>query len=245
MGRANAAKFSRLEAFGRAYPRLFRRLRQDMASREEALVLYLICKTGFRIGSNDETLADKKAFGASTLRCSHVQVDGNKLAFDFPGKKGVEIKKVLRDALLASAIGGRCGPDDVGIFRTSDESVRAYLNSLPQGKGFLVKDFRTYLATRLALRKIKSMPAPRSQAEFRRFRRQVGEAVAEGLGNTARIALGSYIPPEVFSAWESGHEIEPGKKKGHAVKEFLACVRYDRRVPMAECRDTDPLEKRS
>ena len=72
MGRANAAKFSRMRAFARAYPRLVRKIGLDRHKSEEAAVLYLISKTGFRIGSEEETQAQVKAFGASTLRCSHV-----------------------------------------------------------------------------------------------------------------------------------------------------------------------------
>ncbi len=243
MGRANAAKFARLKAFDRVYPGLLRRVEQDKSRLEEALVLYLICKTGFRIGSNHETLAEKKAYGASTLKCSHVSVDGDRLEFDFPAKKGVEVKKELRDPFLAGAIGGRCNIGDGSIFQTTDGHIRAYLNSLPRGKDFLVKDIRTYIGTNAALRKIKSMPVPQNQTQFKRFRKEVGEVVAKELGNTPRIALNSYVAPEVFSAWESGQAHAQRKSKAHPVKELLRCVRYDKRVPARQCRLTDPLEK--
>src|SRR5271157_4346947 len=64
MGRAAAAKFSRLKSFASTYPSLFRKIRRDKDSNEEALVLYLISKTGFRVGSEAETRAAVKAFGA-------------------------------------------------------------------------------------------------------------------------------------------------------------------------------------
>ena len=247
MGRANAAKFSRLKAFSRVYPALVRKVQRDMSSSEEALVLFLISKTGFRIGSNAETLAEVKAFGASTLRCSHVHVEGSRLEFDFPGKKGVRVSKVLRNAFLAREISGRCGEADGSIFRTSDAEIRAYLNSIPEGSGFLVKDFRTYLGTLTALRRVKSMPPPHSVRELKRLRKEVGEIVARELGNSYRIALNSYVAPEVFAAWEAKQD--PGVKRTRAsrravVKDFLECVHYDRDVPASECRDSDPLERR-
>ena len=117
MGRAAAAKFSRLRAFSKVYASLIRKVGRDMKTSEEALVLHLISKTGFRIGSDSETLAEVKAFGASTLRCSHVSVEGNKLSFNFTGKKGIQVSKVLKDTTLARAIAGRClGGADQKIF---------------------------------------------------------------------------------------------------------------------------------
>jgi DNA topoisomerase-1 len=247
MGRANAAKFSRLKAFGRVYPTLVRKLGKDMKTSEEALVLFLISKTGFRIGSNTETLAAVKAFGASTLRCSHVHIHGSRLEFNFPGKKGVWVSKVLRNNFLAREIAGRCGGTDNSIFRTSDAEVRAYLNSIPGGSDFLVKDFRTYLGTLTALRKMRSMPPPRSVRELKRLRKEVGETVGRELGNSYRIALNSYVAPEVFAAWETVQEPEHERartKSSALVKKFLECVHYDRDVPASECRDSDPFERR-
>ena len=156
-----AAKFARLKAFDQVYPSLIRKVGRDKKKLEAAKVLDLISKTGFRVGSDAETRANAKAFGASTLKCSHVSVKGNKLAFDFTGKKGIRVSKVLKDAFLARSIAERCdGSADQKIFRTTDDEIRAYLNSIPEGSKFTVKDFRTYLGTLTAFRKIKTMPAP-------------------------------------------------------------------------------------
>ncbi len=191
-GRAAAAKFSRLKAFAKAYPSFLRKLRLDKNTSEEALVLYLISKTGFRIGSDTETLARIKAFGASTLRCSHINIKGKKVLFNFTGKKGQPVNKVLKDAFLAENIAKRCeGNDAHKIFRTTDDNIRKYLNSIPGGEKFTVKDFRTYLGTSIALRQINDMPKPKSDWEFKRLRRKVGEVVARELGNTPTIALKS------------------------------------------------------
>ena len=104
MGLAAAAKFSRLRAFGKAYPSLFKRIKRDMQTSEAALALYLITQTGFRIGSNAETLAAVKAFGASTLKCAQVNVDGDAISFDFIGKKGIRVNKTIKDKFLSAAI---------------------------------------------------------------------------------------------------------------------------------------------
>jgi DNA topoisomerase I len=246
-GRAAAAKFSRLKEFSKVYPSLIRKVRRDMKTSEEALVLYLISKTGFRIGSNSETRAAVKAFGASTLQCSHVKVEGHTLSFSFTGKKGIRVNKVLQDTFLARGIAGRCnGGVDQKIFKTSDNEIRAYLSSIPEGSRFAVKDFRTYLGTVTAFRKIKTLPVPRSSREFKRFRREVAETVATELGNSPNIALNSYVSPEVFCAWESPMALAGMRdlKKGSSLRdEFFKCVHYDQEVPMEEYRDSDPLEK--
>ena len=234
MGAAAAAKFSRLKAFGRVYLSLMKKIKRDMRYSEDALVLYLIAKTGFRIGGNSETLAAVKAFGASTLQCSHVGVEGDILSFEFIGKKGVPIRKLLKDKYLALVITGRCGGSfDPKIFRTTDRSIRTYLNSISDGSGFTVKDFRTYLATMIALRKIKKMPVPGSEREFKRYRKEVGQTVAGELGNSTAIALNSYIAPEVFCPWKSGPNsiaVQSNKKRTYLTADFLECIHYAQKV---------------
>ncbi len=231
MGLAAAAKFSRLKLFGKAYNSLMKIIRRDMNYSEDALVLYLIAKTGFRIGGKSETHAAVKAFGASTLQCSHVAVTGDKLSFDFVGKKGIRVRKILKDKYLAGIVTRRCGysfgPE---IFGTTDRSVRAYLKSISAGSGFTVKDFRTYLATLTAFRKIKTMPAPANSREFKKYRKEVGQTVAAKLGNSAAIALNSYIAPEVFCSWQSGPDSPVSQVKNTQTSlwaDFLACIRYD------------------
>ena len=247
MGFAAAAKFSRLKAFDKVYPSLIKKIGRDMKTSEEALVLYLISKTGFRIGSNTDTLAAVKAFGASTLRCSQVSVEGNTLSFNFTGKKGIQVSKVVSDSFLAKDITGRCDDRaDQKLFRTNDNEIRAYLNSIPKGSGFMVKDFRTYIGTMTAFRKIKTMPVPKNIKEFKKYRREVGEAVAKKLGNSRTIALNSYVSPEVFCAWESGQAppvIKAGSKRFSLAEEFLDCVHYDKESPVEIVRDSAKKEK--
>jgi DNA topoisomerase I len=249
MGIARAAKFSRLKAFSKTYLSLIKKIRQDMKSSEDALVLYLIAKTGFRIGSDSETRAKVKAFGASTLQCSHVSVEGNKLSFDFIGKKGIRVSKVLKDTFLAGEIAARCGSNSgQQIFRTTDDEIRAYLNSISKGPKFVVKDFRTYLGTLTAFRKIKTMPVPQNGKEFKKYRKEVGRAAASELGNSPTIALNSYVAPEVFCVWEANSPLlkkKSGGKHSSLTNEFLECVHYDQEVDMEESVDsksTDPLE---
>lgn len=205
---AAAAKFERMKAFEKELPALRATIVKDMRSedldvREPAAVLNLIDKTGFRIGSTGETLAEKQAYGASTLEARHVKVDLDKVSFRFVGKKGVDISKTINDPELAKELRGRLegkGRKD-RLFETSDGQVRSYMNE--KASDFSPKDFRTRHANAIALSIIAKGRVPKSDKEFKKARREVGEKVARYLGNTHTVALKSYINPAVFAQWEA------------------------------------------
>lgn len=203
--RQAAAKFDRMKAFTEALPDIRRKIEGDIDESEEAAVLYLIDKTGFRIGGDDDTGADVQAYGATTLRSKHVTVNGDKVRFKFTGKKGVEIVKKVEDPQLARIIRERkerIGRGRGPLFDTTDGSVRRYLNEI--APGFQVKDFRTYQGTAQALRAIEKVKRiPKTEAAFKKARREVGKVVANYLGNTPAIALKSYIDPAVWSKWRA------------------------------------------
>jgi DNA topoisomerase-1 len=204
---AAAEKFDRLKEFNKELPQIRSKVAADLKNKdlsedlqEAAAVLTLIDKTGFRVGSDTDTGADKQAYGASTLRAEHVKIKGDEVTFTFVGKKGVDIEKVLEDKQLAAllkprvAAGGR-------LFDTSDAKVRDYLHS--RDGDFKVKDFRTWHGTTTALRAIKDREAPKNKTEYERFRKEVGKVVADHLGNTPTVALASYIDPAVWSPWKA------------------------------------------
>lgn len=205
--KAAAEKFARLKDFHKAVPKIRKKALNDMQDeslsqeeRDTAAVIYLIDKTAFRIGSDSDTLAAKRAYGASTLLGRHVKVEGDKVVFRFVGKKGVEINKTIRDASLASYINGKRVKRDDKLFATSDARTRDYLKSIT-GEPFLVKDFRTWHGTAMALKTIKSMKVPTTQKDFLKARREVCKKVSDHLGNTPAVALASYIDPTVWAPW--------------------------------------------
>jgi len=202
---AAGEKFNRLQEFNAALPQLRAEIEKDLtssdpATREAATILRLVDRTAFRIGSNKETLADKKAYGTSTLEAKHVNVNGDDITFKFTGKKGVDIKKTVTDPELAAALKDRLtgGP----LFEPGgDTKAREYMDR--HTSGFSPKDFRTYHGTSRALKVMKNMPTPKNEAEFKKARREVGKFVAKHLGNTPAVSLNSYIDPVVFGRWKS------------------------------------------
>ena len=191
-------KFERMKAFAFAHNKLLKQIKADMATKEEAKVLYLISQTGFRIGSDSDTKAEKKAFGASNLLASHATVDGDKVTFRFTGKKGVSIEHTIKDKTIAEMIGNRSRGR---LFKTTDAAVRKYMSDISGGK-FMVKDFRTFVANETALKMMSKMPEPETPAAAQKAVNAVCDAVAAKLGNTRTVAKASYIAPEIWGVWK-------------------------------------------
>lgn len=195
---AAAEKFHRLQDFNKALPNIRNGIDKDLsdpksANHETAMCLHLIDKTGFRIGSERDTRAKEKAFGASTLTSDHVSVQGDIIRFKFTGKKGVMQEHSLTDRHLAEFVRNRKGK----LFNTTDEKVRDYLKNV-SGDDFKVKDFRTYRGISLALSEIKKSPVAKSQKEFKKLQNSIAKRVASFLGNTPSMALKAYIDPAVW-----------------------------------------------
>lgn len=201
-----AEKFDRLKAFNSKLPEIRKKIVADMksadpAKKEAASVLRLIDKTGFRHGSMKETGAKIKAFGATTLRAEHAIIVGDKVTFDFVGKKGVNIVKTVEDKELARMLKPRVAQGGQ-LFDVTDAGLRDYLHQIG-GKQFKVKDFRTWNGTDKALQKIYRMEMPTTEKQFLESQKEVCKAVSEHLGNTPAVAKSSYIDPAAWRKWET------------------------------------------
>src|ERR1700738_1366934 len=88
-------KYDRIIAFGKALPKIRRRVAHDLKlsglPREKVLatVVQLLERTFIRIG-NEEYARENKSFGLTTMKDRHVEVKGAKLRFRFRGKSGRE-----------------------------------------------------------------------------------------------------------------------------------------------------------
>jgi len=129
---------------------------KDPEIRESASVTKLIMSTGIRPGSERDTGAVKKAYGATTLEGRHVIQDKDGVRLAFVGKKGKSLSIPIRDKEVIDMVIQRArsaGPDGK-LFNVDDNRLRDYTHTLDGGK-FKTKDFRTLLGTRTAIDKIK------------------------------------------------------------------------------------------
>jgi DNA topoisomerase-1 len=218
---------------------------KDANTSEEALVLYTIMHTGFRVGSSEEHIAKVKAYGTCTLEKSHVQVDGDKIHFHFPAKKGTTVDKTIKDKFLADKLRNRLEDVDTkGIFRTDSNKVLNYLRTIPNCNKFKNHDFRTYFANESAMKAMVSMAPPSTFQEFKKQRKKVSEIVGKELGDTAAVALRSYISPEVWDSWmqESWAGLLKKSEDSNPMEEFVNSIYYNN-LDKVEMDDEHPDEK--
>ncbi|HZZ36647.1 MAG TPA: DNA topoisomerase IB, partial [Caulobacteraceae bacterium] len=129
------AKFHRLFAFGRALPRLRRRIAADLSRRglprEKVLaaVASLLEITLIRVG-NDEYAKQNRSFGLTTLHKRHARLAGIGAVFEFRGKGGVVHRTGFRDRRLARVLRGCQDLPGQRLFQYLDaEGVRRPIES--------------------------------------------------------------------------------------------------------------------
>lgn len=208
------AKFARMADLEKQMPAIIKKNEANLKSddpktREQAALLALIIHTGIRPGGEGDTGADKKAFGATTLQGRHVyQKPDGTARLKFVGKKGVNLKLYVTDKSIAADLAQRA--DDAGhtgkLFPdTSAHDLLGYVKSVTGSDDIKTKDFRTLLANRIAVAEVSKTKAPSDPKSFKKTVKAIATKVAEKLGNTAAIALASYIHPGVFaSGWKGG-----------------------------------------
>jgi len=212
------AKYEHMVDFARALPRIRARVAEDLGKpglpREKVLatVVRLLDTTAIRVG-NEEYARENRSYGLTTLRDSHVRVDGSKVRFEFRGKAGRMHAVAVEDRRLARIV-RRCQElpghelfqyvDDDGSRRSvSSEDVNDYLRELG-GDDFTAKDFRTWVGTVAAACFLREMGAAGSEREGRRHVKEAIERVARQLGNTAAVARKCYVHPDVVEAHMDG-----------------------------------------
>ena len=227
------AKYERMRAFGKALPKIRRRVEQDLARtglpREKVLatVVRLLETTLIRVG-NEEYMRRNKSFGLTTMRNRHVKVDGSELRFRFRGKSGKTHNISVRDRRLARVV-GRCqelpGQElfgyvgDDGERHTIDSGhVNEYLKEIA-GAEFTAKDFRTWAGTVLAAMSLQEMEAVDEEAKAKHNVVAAIEQVAERLGNTPAICRKCYVHPAVIESYLDGTLADSLKER---VKEEIA-----------------------
>jgi DNA topoisomerase-1 len=177
-----------------------------------AAVVDLVACSAIRAGS-DRYLRAHGTRGATTLLKSNVAVSNDRIRLTFRGKLGKTVEKELRSRRLAGAIrklmklpGNRLfqyreAHGEIRTVRRGD--ANAFLREIA-GVQISLKDFRTLVASDLALANLSKVAPAGSE---RRRRRQVREAVsvaAEELANTPAVCRKSYVHEAIVGAFENG-----------------------------------------
>jgi DNA topoisomerase-1 len=205
-----AAKFDRIEElrgkFGYISDQNANAQRSDNPKiKDSADCLDLIMKMGVRPGSETDTGAKVKAYGATTLEGRHVVVGQDGVSLRFIGKKGVALNLKVNDEGLAEMLAERAmtaGQTGKLFPATDDKTLLAHVHTL-NGGGFKTKDFRTHVGTSTAYALVAKQSPPKTMADYKKAVMAVATAVSRRLGNTPVIALQSYISPAVFAEWRA------------------------------------------
>jgi DNA topoisomerase-1 len=207
----SAAKFARIEALEKERPLIEKQLAEkerskDQNERDHADCARLVMEMGVRPGSDTDTKAKEKGYGATTLEGRHVVTEGENTRLIFTGKDGVHLDLPVDDHRLAANLRDRAekaGENGRLFGRVRDNTLLDFVHGLDHGD-YKTKDFRTLLANQIAAKTIEKMSAPSGEKEYRNSVMSVAREVSSRLGNTPTIALQSYINPTVFGGWR-GH----------------------------------------
>jgi DNA topoisomerase-1 len=211
-------KFNRMIAFGKALPKIRRRVRRDLRpsglGRDKILaaVVRLLELTAFRVG-NDEYAAQNKSYGLTTIRHHHAKVRGATISFNFRGKSGKPQRVDVAHPTLARLVRKCQDLPGQDLFQYVDEAgevrdvtsgdVNEYLSRIT-GQDFTAKDFRTWTGTVLAALALREFEPIGSQAKAKRNIVRAIEQVAQRLGNTPTVCKKCYIHPVIFESYLDG-----------------------------------------
>lgn len=206
---AEASKFAGLRHFGKALPRIRRRVDKDLRKRKlsrdtvVAAIVRLLDTEYLRVG-NEEYARDNKSFGATTLLSRHVRGKTGKLKMRFAAKHGIVREVTITDRAL-SRIVRRCqelpgqalfqyvnGDGEPQPITSSD--VNDYLREA-SGGDFTAKHFRTWAASVIAFEQLLDANE-RNKVSVN----TMIEPVAEALGNTVAMSRKSYVHPALVEA---------------------------------------------
>jgi DNA topoisomerase I len=219
------AKFRRVVEFGEALPVLRRRVRADLAGSELerqrvlAAMVRLIDQGFFRIG-NDKSAESESTFGLSTIRGSHVKVDGKTVLFDYVGKWKKKQKRAINDADVAQIVAELKKLKGSELFQfvqnkktidVKDRHVNDYIQAII-GRDFTAKDFRTWAGTLLCSIALAMQGQAETKTERKRRVRKAIVATAEQLGNTPAVCRSSYICPRLLDEYMDGRPFETLRK---------------------------------
>jgi len=211
-------KFHRMAEFGRALPRIRRRVARDLRlpglPREKvvAAVLSLLEQTHIRIG-NPEYADENQSFGLSTMRHRHVAVHGQQLQFRFRGKSGKFHRIDFTNQRLARIV-KRCQDlpgydlfqylDDTGeICTMTSEDVNDYLRAIA-GEEFSAKDFRTWAGSIQAAQILRCHDGDDNEEPTESGLLAAIDEVAAALGNTRTVCRKYYVHPAIMEAYLDG-----------------------------------------
>jgi DNA topoisomerase-1 len=226
------AKHYRVRQLASDLPALRKKLRDDFGRRDfskervSAGIVLLISDAFFRVGS-ERYERENNTFGVTTLRKTHVEVEGDSIQFDFRGKRSIRLKRhYYTSPRMAAFITSLLGTPGRRLFRyevdgdwydINARDVNEYLRSLTDFP-YTAKDFRTWGGTLRMAIVLAELDKGRNEGARKKTVAQAVRFVATELNNTPAIARKSYVHPVLISRYvQNGATIEvkhPSRRVG-------------------------------
>jgi DNA topoisomerase-1 len=217
-------KFQRITKFAQAIPEMrktvARHLRQPGLTRERVLAAILrILSTCYMRPGSEVYANENGSYGIATLRRKHVNVKGDRIEFDFPGKSGVRQQRQLKDRQVARVLRDTMKLPGFNVFKYQNgdgnptKITRRHINEYIKevmGTNFSAKDFRTWAGTLVcacALARVDDEIPEKKTARKKKIVAAIKET-AEVLGNTPAVCRSSYVCPEIINSYEKGQVID-------------------------------------
>ncbi len=208
-------KFNKMIFFGELLPKIRRHVRVDMQKKEMSwtrvvgTVVWLLGQTFIRVG-NTEYARKNKSYGLTTLRNKHVEVEQDRILFEFNGKSGTSHSVQIEHPRVARTIRKCIELPGYRLFQYVDEygerhvvessDVNDYLRMI-SGEDITAKDFRTWGGTVLAARTLHEIGPFQSQSAAKKNVTTAVKKVAAHLRNTPAICRSYYIHPTVIETY--------------------------------------------
>lgn len=254
--RRELRKYHRVRQLAKTLPKIRRALRTDArpAARAQSLdadavaatVLRLISETFCRVGG-ERYARENGTFGITTLRKSHVAVNGETALLKYKGKGSIKQRQIVHDRELVRLLKRQLGTPGSALFRyrrggrwhvIQARDVNEYLQR--RVGRFSAKDFRTWGGTLRAATVLAELGPAKTPSEAKRNVALAMRLVSSELGNTATICRKSYVHPIVIARYlDEGETIPlphsrrkaPDLGQAHSAEE-RALIRFlDRHFP--------------
>ncbi|UIJ71258.1 DNA topoisomerase IB [Aurantimonas sp. HBX-1] len=212
----NAVKTERLLRFGRALPKLRRRIDKDLRRRTvdrlstSAVATRLIDFAAMRPGH--EKYAEDGGRGVASLRKQNLRIVKKVAILKFVGKSKKEHRIEIADKRLVRSLQRVREGKGQRLFRFPDAKKKQreltasllndYLREASQAR-ISAKDFRTFHGSAEALRfLIEDAGDADTEAKRKRAVAKAMRSVSDVLRNTPAVARSSYVHPEIVEAFE-------------------------------------------
>jgi len=229
----DTAKYDRCADFGRALPKLRKKVEADLKqrtmskTRAVAAVVRLLDEAQLRVG-NEGYVKANESYGATTLRKQHADVKGSRLTLEYKAKSGKMRRVRITDRTLINFVKKCHDLDEQHLFAWLDHDgvahpvtssdVNDYIRTATGGE-FTAKHFRTWAASVTAFEALAS-------AESDLSLKMLLEPVVAKLGNTPAIARKSYVHPSLIGLVKKGQSRFRSKLKLPSAGKHLS--RYER-----------------